>query len=283
MVISEFAMLPTQPAPALEFYADSLHDQSLRRSSATNCVSIEDALSKFNKDPMRNEYLNGLLLPHAEKGQSVIETCSNFIRLQEEFSAIGSLAQHQRKFCALVIAFGLLTRQVGDQAITISLTFSGALEYFMVVLGKESKLPSRLWWTIMDKNEYLKVAGNDPAFVLPLIRILAMELKNGKLASYVYIKTMGEAMMPKMRTMREFGNVFWERVGSLALRMPEVDDFATQVGLMCLVLMDAQVLCSHSMSDAEFHHWSQDIALRSVISISLFDLSVQGYKRNPHK
>ena len=49
--------------------------------------------------------------------------------------------------------------------------------------------------------------------------------------------------------MRQFGNVFWECVGSLAPHMPEVDDFALQVGTMWIVLMDAQVLCSKRMTN----------------------------------
>ena len=262
-MISEFAILPTQPGPALEFYADSLRDRSLRRSSAPSCVSIEHALSKLNKKPILNQRLDCLYPNRSEKGETVIEICSNLIRLQEGFSAIGSLAQHEWKFCALIIAFGILTRQVGDRIMIRSRTFASASKYFMVVFGLRSRFLWRSWrTTIVDDEEDLLIRFRDGnKFEFSLGRIIQWDLLIREPASFADTKNSGKA---KSRAMIQFGNVFWEAVGSLALRMPEVDDIGTQVGLMCAVLVDTHLLSSHCMDDRAFHRWSQDIALRSL-------------------
>ena len=265
-MISEFGILPTQPRPALEFYADSLHDQALRRSSSPSCVSIEHALSKLNKNPILNQYIDCLYSTRSEKGETVIELCSNLIRLQEGFLAIGSLAQHEWKFYALIIAFGLLTRQVGDRIMIRSRTFASASKYFMVVYGLRSRFLWRSWrTTIVDDEDDLLIRfrdGNKSEFSLG--RIIQWDLLIREPASFAYTKKSGKAEMQKSRAMIQFGNVFWEAVGSLALRMPEVDDIGTQVGLMCAVLVDTHLLSSHCMDDRAFHRWSQDIALRSL-------------------
>ena len=263
-MISEFNILPTQPRPALDFYAASLHDQALRRSPAPSCVSIENALSKLNKDPILNQYIDCLYPTRSAKGETVIEICSNLIRLQEGFSAIGSLAQHVWKFCALIIAFGLLTRQVGDQIMIRSRTFASASKYFMVVFGLRSRFLWRSWrTTIVDNEDDLLIRFRDGnKFEFSLGRIIQWDLLIREPASFAYIKKSGTARMRKSRAMIQFGNVFWEAVGSLAHCMPEVDDIGTQVGLMCAVLVDAYTLSSHCMDDCAFHRWSQDIAVR---------------------
>ena len=265
-MISEFGILPTQPRPALEFYADSLHDQALRRSSAPSCVNIEHALSKCNKDPVLSDYFSRLLPPHAKKGQTVLGICSNFIRLQEGFPAIGSLAQHEWKFSALIIGFGLLTRQVGDRNIIRSRTFASASNYLMIVLGLGIRFRSRPWWRTIVKNEQdILIRYRDEYKFESLLDRMILRILGNREASYGYTIMSGKAKMRKSRAMIKSGSVFWEAVGSLALRMPEVDDIVTQVGLMCTVLVDARILCSHSMSDPDFHHWSQDINLRSLV------------------
>ena len=270
LVISEFGILPTQPHPALDFYADSLYDQALRRSPAPSCVSIKHALSKLNKNPTLNQRIDCLYPTPSGKGETVIEICSNFIRLQEGFSAIGSLAQHEWKFRALIIAFGLLTRQVGDLTATRSRTFASAKKYFMVVLGLGSRFMSRpLRKTICRNKEDLFVGvwdGDKSGISLP--RIVLWDSWIRERVFHVYTKKSGKARMRKSRAVIQFGNVFWEEVASLALRIPEVDDMddiVTQVGLMCAVLVDTHILCSHSMGDRAFHHWCQDIFLRSAI------------------
>ena len=268
-------MVSTQPRPALEFYADSLHDRSLRPSSAPSCVGIEHALSKLNNDPILNQYLGRLYPTRSKKGETVIGICSNSIRLQEGFSAIGSLAQHERKFCALIIAFGLLTQQVGDQSITRALTFSRASKHLMVVLGQRSRFSLRPWRKIVFYKKNPWPTYEDDKFVISLGSLLLWDRGKSRTASYVYTKTLEEMKTWKPRAMRQFGNVFWEGVGSLALRMPEVDDFATQVGLMCTVLVDAYVLSSHSMSDPELNSWSQDIALRSFFLTASREVSME--------
>ena len=267
-MISEFAILPTQPRPALDSYADSLHDQSLRRSSAPSYVRIEHALSKLNKDPILNQYLGRPYRSCSKKGETVIEICSNLIRLQEGFSAIGSLAQHQGKSCALIITFGLLTRQVCD-TIT-SVTFARASKYFRVVLlGQKSRFPLRPRRTIEASES-----------VTLLIDIMLGDLVDSRSAEEAYIKMSKE---DEMWESRQFGKAFWERVGSLAVRMPEVDDIATQVGLMCTVLKDAHVLCSHSMSDPEFLLWSQDVVFRSTLIFQASLVTVSDYLINRAK
>ena len=265
-MISEIGILPSQPRPALDFYADSLYDRALRRSSAPSCVSIEHALSKLNKNHILNQRLDCLYPTRSEKGETVIEICLNFTRLQEGFSAIGSLAQHEWKFRALIIAFGLLTRQVGDSSTTRSRTSKSVGDYFMAVLGSRFLYPRWRRTTIVRKKEDLLISiwdGNETELSLP--RIALSNFWNREPVSHAHTKKSGKARTRKSRAMIQFGDVFWEAVGSLALRMPQVDDIVTQVGLMCAVLMDTKILCSHSMSDRAFHRWSQDISLRSVI------------------
>ena len=225
---------------------------------------MEEVLSKLNRNTIRNEYLGRLYPTRSEKGETVIEICSNLIRLQEGFSAIGGLAQHEQKCSALIIAFGLLTRQVGNQSRTRSLAFARASEYIMQVIGQESRFPLRPWRTMVRNNECSRVTGKDDEFANSIFQLLLGDL--GKSRSYAYMIRTGEEKLWKSRALTQFGEKFWRLVGSLALWIPEVDDIATQVGLMCTVLLDSLVLCSHRMSDAEFHHWSQDIGLRSVIS-----------------
>ena len=264
-MISELGILPTQPRPALEFYADSLYDRSLRRSSAPSCVSIEHALSKLNKKSILDQRLDCLYPTQSEKGETVIEACSNLIRLQKGFSAIGSLAQHEWKFCALIIAFGLLTRQVGDRIKTRSRTFASASKYLIRLLEPRVQLLWRLCRTIIvdDKEDLLIWHGDDNKLKLPLGFISLGTLQDRKAVSYAYTKKSEMAKRRQSRAMIQLGNVFWEGVGSLALCMPEVDDIVTQVGMMCAVLVDTHVLCSHSMSDLVFHNWCQEIAVGS--------------------
>ncbi|KAM0795492.1 hypothetical protein BDR22DRAFT_593200 [Usnea florida] len=265
LVISEFGILPTQPGPALDFYADSLYDQALRRSPAPSCVSIEHALSKLNKNPTLNQRIDCLYPTPSEKGETVIEICSNLIRSQEEFLAIGNLPQHEWKFRALIIAFGLLTRQVGDPATTRHRTFASAEQYFMAVRGQGSRFLSPLLRTmVIAKREDLLVEIWDE-YKSELSRIESCNFSIRKPVPYAYTKKSEKARIQKPGAMIQFGNVYWESVGSLVLRMPEVDDIVTQVGLMCAVLVDTHILYSHSMSDRAFHHWSQSIFLRSAI------------------
>ena len=176
-------MLSSQPRPALEFYADSLYDRSLRRSSAPSCVGIEHALSKLNKYPTLNQYLGRLYPIRPKKGETVIGICSNLIRLQEGFSAIGSLAQNEWKFCALIIAFGLLTQQVGDQIITRALAFSGASKYLMVVLGQGSRFPVRPWREIVFYKRKPLATYEDDKSVISLGPLLLWDYFNSNASS----------------------------------------------------------------------------------------------------
>ncbi len=50
-------------------------------------------------------------------------------------------------------------------------------------------------------------------------------------------------------SVRQFGNMFWQRVRIMMLSVPEADDFDTQVGLMLFVLMDVYVLCLQETSE----------------------------------
>ena len=282
-MISEFAILPTQPRPALEFYADSLYNQSLRRSSAPSCVSIEHALCKLSNDPVLNQYLSRLLPPHAKKGETVLGICSDFIRLQEGFSAIGSLAQREGKFRALIIAFGIVNLQVGDEVMR-SRILRTAMSYLIAMTGQGSQqmmVGKRRRTLLMASALAFRRKGcafpaccerlaSRPLTILqqrilsPFAELVSASKGYG-LPKFEQMVKAKLRMSQYHRTLSE--NMFWERVGSLALQMPETEDIETQVGLMCNVVVDAQILQLHNMSDAHFYLWSHDSVLRSLISL----------------
>ncbi len=256
--IPEFSFLTTHPFPALPFHAYQEGYQSVMRAPTQSHAIKEDASAALNK------YLDCLGLPPGQERKNIGDRCLNNIFSQE---GVSDIFNHPgcgsgRKFCALVVAFGLLTRQVGNRLTPIPALVKASI--YCMATGDQKR------WMLALVSFYVLREMDDQLLVTDKRLWVLKGGRNHQFRCFLtlYRRLTDEATAWDLQnpgSVRRFGKKFWQHVGCMMLSVPEADDFDTQVGLMYFVLMVVQVLCLQEMSEHRSHLLSQAPLVRCLL------------------
>lgn len=223
----------------------------------------------------------------SENGQTVFDMCFESVASQGGISAINYQIQSKRKKVTVISQFGLLNRRIDDEN-TLSRMLAKATSYLSTARIRSSRpweRPKVAAVSIKIKNLVISISERGKMKVLKMDAD-TVEQEFRKSPEYVrstldkkafhefcvfavtYLGLTRDVRAWESKNpgaIKQFGEVFWKQVGAMMPKIPEVDNFDTQVGLMCVMLFDVQFLYLQSMGEGPFDELIKDPVFRCFL------------------